>query len=72
MKKLILGIGMLIGGIIGMVGIIITTALQGDGFGSAGLTECIGFAGMMPYFILFILLSIAGLVIAFKEAYGSK
>lgn len=72
MKKLIFGISMLLGGILGMVGIIIATAIEGNGFGGSRLTACIGYAGMMPYFIVFALLSFIGLVIAYKESYEAK
>ncbi len=72
MKKLIFGIGMLIGGILGMVGIMLATALEGEGFGSQGLTNCIIWAGMMPYFLVFSLLAIVGFVIAFKEAFNDN
>ncbi len=72
MKKLILGISMFIGGILGMVGVILATAMEGESFGGQGLTRCILYAGMMPYFIIFSLLSIIGVMIAYREAYEKK
>lgn len=72
MKRLILGIGMLIGGILGVVGVMLTTALEGDGFGGQRLTDCIIWDGTMPYFLIFSLLAIVGLIIAFKEAFNNN
>jgi nucleoside recognition membrane protein YjiH len=72
MKKLILGIGMLIGGILGVIGVMLTTVLNGDGFGGQELTDCIIWSGMMPYFIVFFLLAAVGLIIAYREAFDKN
>lgn len=69
MKKLILGIAMFIGGIFGMIGVLIATAIQGEGFEMQGATICILDAGMMHYFIIFIIMSMIGIGIAYKDAF---
>jgi hypothetical protein len=69
MKKMILGVGMFIGGILGIVGVMLTTAIaEKDGIGGFGLTDCIGFDGAMPYFIVFCFFVMIGLIIAVLEA----
>lgn len=70
MKKLILGIGMFIGGILGIIGVMLSIAL--DGFSGQNIIVCINRAGMMPYFIIFCLLAISGLYIAYKEAFNKS
>jgi hypothetical protein len=41
-----------------------TAIANKDGIGGFGLTNCIGFDGNMPYFIVFCLFVIIGLIIA--------
>ncbi len=71
MKKLIFGISMFLGGIVGIVGIVLATAIESEGFGNQGLTNCISYAGMMPYFIIFAFLSVIGIRVAYEGAYKS-
>lgn len=50
--------------------ILILTAILGKGFIMEGLTSGILVAGMMPYFIIFMIMSMIGIGIAYKEAYS--
>ena len=62
MKKVILGTGMLISGIIGFAAIIIAVVTKGTLNGE--WLNAIGFEGLLVPFFIFIMLAIFGLIIA--------
>jgi len=73
MKKVVLGIGMLISGIIGFVGVIEAVVFKGTLDGN--WPDAIIYEGLIVPFIIFIMLAVSGLFISIlgvKEKEGSR
>jgi len=76
MKKMILGVSLLIGGIIGIAFSMLSVAVSCQALGtvndSSSMFAYLGWFGMTPLFVLFVILSVLGIAICVKEAYFSK
>jgi len=76
MKKMILGVSLLLGGIIGIAASMLTVAISCQALGtvndSSSMFAYLGWFGMNPLFVCFVILSAIGIAICVKEAYFSK
>ena len=76
MKKMVLGVSFLIGGIIGIAASMLSVAISCQALGtvndSSSMFAYLGWFGMTPFFICFIILSMIGITICIKEAYFSR
>ena len=76
MKKMILGVSFLIGGVIGIASSMLTVAISCPALGtvndSSSMFAYLNWFGMTPLFICFVILSVIGIAICVKEAYFTK
>ena len=74
MKKLVLGIAMFVSGIIGTGFMMIVGVRAAENFGAVNGNNSIlvywNLQGITPFAVLFVLMLVAGLFIAIKEAYS--
>ena len=74
MKKLVLGIAMFVSGIIGTGFMMIVGVRAAEHFGAVNGNNSIlvywNLQGITPFAVLFVLMLVAGLFIAIKEAYS--
>ena len=71
MKKMVLGIMLFVGGLIGTLAIILVS-IPGQYNNVVGIFDTMGITGTILPFIVLCILSIAGLIICFCEAYNRK
>lgn len=74
MKRLILGIALLISGIFGIGFMMLVGMMAAENFGAVNGNNVIlvywNLHGITPFAVLFVLMIITGLIIGFKEAYS--
>lgn len=76
MKKMVFGIALLASGVVGvafsMLSVVISTEALGTINDSSNMFAYLGWYGMIPIFICFVLMSLSGIAICIKEAYFSN
>lgn len=76
MKKMIFGVALLVSGVVGVAFSMLSVAICAQALGtindSSNMFAYLGWYGMTPIFICFLLMGLSGIAICLKEAYFSN